>query len=432
MFCRLGSFELNSGRLHKMPQQVIILLSFLLLIICLIRFSFIYRKKESDVYVVLMLLGLLYASSVLYLNHIGQLARFVHLYRTSAIAIYISLSSTFLFIRKSIFKQKFTDTDLLFFLPAAFYLTDMMPMLLQSGEVKKRILLGEITDNSMEVYHHGWLINHNNHFFLLNIWAVFLAIWQIAMLGYRLKAGGQDFYRRNKSVVVWFFVWSVGSLIASLPDAWQAITGTKPDVFSEWYTSSVLLINFVVPVSLLLSPSILRGIRGNWIYVPPVETSEVTPNVESPSLPQTLLEEPELENEKEGFESDDIASIGKVYFKVEDADKIKADLDNHMRKTKAYLNPGFNINDLSRETGHSPRLVSSLLNNHALTSFKDYINRYRILHLIEEYKKNTSSKKTLEQWGMECGFQNRYTFINAFKRVTGSTPSKYFAKDVAP
>jgi YesN/AraC family two-component response regulator len=59
-------------------------------------------------------------------------------------------------------------------------------------------------------------------------------------------------------------------------------------------------------------------------------------------------------------------------------------------------------------------------------NFNEYINSYRINYLLEKLKENQDLQKfTLEALGQMVGFSNRYTFLNAFKKVTGETPSSY-------
>ena len=59
-------------------------------------------------------------------------------------------------------------------------------------------------------------------------------------------------------------------------------------------------------------------------------------------------------------------------------------------------------------------------------NFNEYINHQRITYLLGQLTENPEWRLfTLEALGQKVGFNNRYTFLNAFKKVTGETPSVY-------
>ena len=65
------------------------------------------------------------------------------------------------------------------------------------------------------------------------------------------------------------------------------------------------------------------------------------------------------------------------------------------------------------------------MNTYAGSNFSDYINSYR----VEEAKKlladTTFDNYTIVAVGLECGFNSKSTFYNAFKKFTGVTPTVY-------
>jgi AraC-like DNA-binding protein len=62
-------------------------------------------------------------------------------------------------------------------------------------------------------------------------------------------------------------------------------------------------------------------------------------------------------------------------------------------------------------------------------NFNDFINEYRIIFSIDKLLKKEWMYKKLETIANESGFNNRNTFISAFKKVTGVKPSE-FLKDI--
>lgn len=60
-----------------------------------------------------------------------------------------------------------------------------------------------------------------------------------------------------------------------------------------------------------------------------------------------------------------------------------------------------------------------------LVRFPDWRNRLRIHHAVNLMIQGKASEMTLEALATECGFKHRSTFIEAFKKESGQTPSEY-------
>ena len=58
-------------------------------------------------------------------------------------------------------------------------------------------------------------------------------------------------------------------------------------------------------------------------------------------------------------------------------------------------------------------------------NFNDFINEYRIIFSIDKLLKKEWMYKNLKPSANESGFNNRNTFISAFKKVTGVLPSEF-------
>lgn len=96
-----------------------------------------------------------------------------------------------------------------------------------------------------------------------------------------------------------------------------------------------------------------------------------------------------------------------------------------MVNKQLYLNPNFQLSDLSSATKIPLHQCSSILNNILNKNFRDWTNEFRINHFIERYKID-AQLKTIEALAYESGFKNTATFYNAFKKTTNLSPSKYF------
>ena len=94
-----------------------------------------------------------------------------------------------------------------------------------------------------------------------------------------------------------------------------------------------------------------------------------------------------------------------------------------MNEKKPYLKNELRLNDLAELLPISPHHLSQFLNEYNKTSFFDFINEYR----VQEAKRiiQETPEFTLLQVGYEAGFNNKTSFVNAFKRFAGQTPSIY-------
>ena len=104
--------------------------------------------------------------------------------------------------------------------------------------------------------------------------------------------------------------------------------------------------------------------------------------------------------------------------------ELKIKLDSIMNLKKPYLEPDVRLNTLADMLDISRNHASQIINEHYLMSFYDFINSYRIM----EAKKMLISKKdnySVSEIAYKCGFNNRMSFYNAFKKFVGLTPKEY-------
>ena len=112
---------------------------------------------------------------------------------------------------------------------------------------------------------------------------------------------------------------------------------------------------------------------------------------------------------------------------MEETEQLKKRIEALMDQKKPYLNADYDLYQLANDVGTSQRLVSTFINSYLKMTVKDFFNQHRIAYFILRSQTDSyASGLTKEALAMECGFNNRQTFINAFKRHTTMTPSQYF------
>ncbi len=98
-----------------------------------------------------------------------------------------------------------------------------------------------------------------------------------------------------------------------------------------------------------------------------------------------------------------------------------------MEVDQLHRDPNLSLWALARHIGASPNYVSQTLNEEIGESFFDFVNGYRV---AEAKKLLTTTNQSILAITYEVGFNARSSFYNAFKRITGQTPS-YFRKNMS-
>lgn len=104
---------------------------------------------------------------------------------------------------------------------------------------------------------------------------------------------------------------------------------------------------------------------------------------------------------------------------------IISSLKQWMETDKAYLNSELRQADVADAISCQVHELSQVLNVQLGQSFPDFVNNYRINEFLYQVKQPESDKYTLTAIAMQCGFSSKSSFLRAFKKVTGMTPSEY-------
>lgn len=414
--------------------------SFLLLVITSVRCFYNKKKTHLDVLLNISLISLLLNSSILYLFYIDKLKDFIHLYRLGTFFTFTFISSSFLYIKYALSKAKLSAIDFIAFLPALLYLIDYSPFFFSNADYKLACFENDMNNNTLNLHQQSWFIPNGFHFILQNGLGVSLTLYQFLLIGKTIYRGGNSYLKENKMVLIWFLVWSSLLFLSCFPDLIFGLTGNKIDITNYTIITPCILLYFWYPFSILLTPDLLYGVKGFWLQKQKtyshVESHD--PNLDTGAhieVGDILNHSTALLREvKSKYRASDKAikpetndTPKKAYYDAGKAQNMKKAIDDYMLHTKAYLNETLTIQELAENVNMSSRQVSSLLNSYAGVNYKDYVNSFRINDFIAHYKKNPEAKlKTLEHLSREFGFNSRFTFLHAFKKMTGKTPSAFF------
>ena len=110
--------------------------------------------------------------------------------------------------------------------------------------------------------------------------------------------------------------------------------------------------------------------------------------------------------------------------KMED---IKRLVDVGLEKDLLFLKPGLTINEFSKDIGIPVYQISKCITHFTGMRFIDLINQKRIQYCVHKLEEGNWKNFTIEAIARECGFNNRNSFTNAFKKFKGVFPSEYKA-----
>jgi AraC-like DNA-binding protein len=100
-------------------------------------------------------------------------------------------------------------------------------------------------------------------------------------------------------------------------------------------------------------------------------------------------------------------------------------IDRGLDEDILFLKPGLTINDFSKEIGLPVYQVTRCITHFTGMSFIDFINQKRIEYCVKKLDSGEWKYYKVEAISNECGFNNRNSFTNAFKKFKGVSPSEY-------
>lgn len=98
-------------------------------------------------------------------------------------------------------------------------------------------------------------------------------------------------------------------------------------------------------------------------------------------------------------------------------------VNEYMQMQKPYLDNKLTLSGLAEAIGLSNHHLSEVLNQQEGKNFYQFVNEYRIQHLLKLLEKDQSS--TVLDLAMASGFSSKSTFNAVFKQFTGKTPSQF-------
>lgn len=134
--------------------------------------------------------------------------------------------------------------------------------------------------------------------------------------------------------------------------------------------------------------------------------AEVTPKLEKEEGDEQIKE-----STPNGPEEEDIILAKKI--------------QDYLVQNKIYKNLDVTLDSLSKELSVNRNYLSKAINRTTGKNFNTYINEYRVKEAIKMMSNEKMNLMSIDAIALEVGFGNRISFYQAFKKITGLSPSEF-------
>lgn len=148
-------------------------------------------------------------------------------------------------------------------------------------------------------------------------------------------------------------------------------------------------------------------------------------------LKSEVFGEPEVGNtmheifEAAQSQAGDPVKYGKSGLDEESAASLADKLTRLMAEEKLYRNPSLTLAKLAGLMAISPHNLSEVINTQQRQNFYDFVNRYRVEEVKRSLADPGKSSLKILSIAFDAGFNSKASFNEAFKTMTGVTPSEY-------
>lgn len=385
----------------------------------LLIFAYSVFRNKNKIFLALSLFFVWYSLIMVRLNETGSILKYPFFERTGLIAAYLAFPFLYVYSRNTFYPGSlWRKTDWILLLPAAFYIVDFMPFFLMPSNQKNITWIENLADHrKMLTASEGWLPLPGFHFVFIYIWLVVITYFQVLLIAQNRKVRTGFRSAHNKRLLRFVIMITILYAPLFIPGIFGAIL--KLDWFQPKFIEfSYGLSLTAIAVYLLIYPSILYG------FLPEEKFYSVVSNR---SIAVSVNTEAEVEQGKV-TEVEDVSAIENKNINTATMPELESFTElaivlRCMENEKAFRQQGFTIQNLSNLTGIPVYQLSPLINRYFNMNFTTWINRYRVEYFIEHAKENKNM--TLEALARDAGFTSRSTFISAFKKEKGMTPSEY-------
>lgn len=109
--------------------------------------------------------------------------------------------------------------------------------------------------------------------------------------------------------------------------------------------------------------------------------------------------------------------------------KLLGQINEVLNNVSSISDPDFSLQKLAEAVGSNTKYVSQVINEYYNKNFKTLLNEYRLREATRRLNDQEHyGNMTIQAIYEEVGYKNAVSFIRAFKRMYGITPSEYQKK----
>src|SRR6185295_10557681 len=367
------------------------LVSFAVLVIgCIVASIVLYRNIDLPSRMLsFSLFTLNYAVLLIFLFESKYILYVPFLFRTGPLFYYLMVPSFYVYLVLVLKKRKqLRWTDALHLLPSIIYLVDFTPLFLTPVTDKLQIINSLVNHDQKIVltFNEGWMMPTRVHFLGTVVIGLVYIFFAVRMLFQYYREAARN--KTKRAILGWLA--TAISLYFLLEVASLTIFFFAPS--HQWLLTTIAVLGFFFSMSLILfsKPYILYG-----AYLNDAEAATSTSRKQG----QPNLQQEKLRELQRRFE--------------------------HYISEQHYLNPNTNLKEVAGRLNIPSYVLSVFIHQAYQMHFNDVINSHRVKYISEGLANEQWDTLTLEAVGEIAGFNNRITFLNAFKKFTGVTPSQY-------
>jgi len=363
---------------------------------------FVNRKfTYSNLLLALCVFGFAYLMLVGGLIASGLILKAPHFFRTASPVIYLIAPAAFLYVRTVLNEEgNFKLIDSLHFIPAFFHFLELMPFFLKSADTKIEILKIIFIDPDYSLALYEGILPENWHAFLKTIIGLVYFGFQYSLIRQYTKE--YTFLDSYQEKIIQWLNWLTLVLTGCYCLLFVSLfTNNESNTIHHLLTVVIASSLLIILIYLFLQPQILYGLA-NFS--------------ESENLAEEIFSQP-TDSRNLSLSADLISDY-------------RYRIEKYMETKRPYLDTGFRMQDMVKDTSIPRHHLSAVINTAYQKNFNGLVNTYRVNYIKENIYSKKWSNLSLEGIGMEGGFKSRSTFLQAFKKETGITPSAFREKNL--
>ena len=106
-------------------------------------------------------------------------------------------------------------------------------------------------------------------------------------------------------------------------------------------------------------------------------------------------------------------------------DRLCKIISDELYQKESYLQQGFTARQLAERNGITIRDISAVTTAYFGGNFSSLLQRLRVGRVCRMLKSKEYERVSCENIALRCGFSNRQSFYNAFRKLHGMTPVEY-------